>query len=86
MLISAIAYAEDLTVTDDEYQAQIDEYINEYGITKDQLNAYYTSEDIIFSILVTKVEDWLVDNSVRLDEPEETDSSADSASDASSAD
>lgn len=64
MLISAIANAENLTVTDSEYQDQINEYVNQYNISDEQLNQYYTSDDIIFSILVVKVQNWLLENSI----------------------
>ncbi len=70
MTVSAIAYAENLNVTDEEYQAQIDTYINKYNISENELGNYYKSEDIIFSILTEKVQNWLIDNSVKLDSPE----------------
>lgn len=70
MAISAIAYAENLNVTDEEYQNQLKKYQDEYNVTIDQLNKYYTSEDIIFAILLTKVQDWIVNNSVQVDSPE----------------
>lgn len=72
MTISAIAYKEGLTVTDKEYQNQIKEYTEEYNITTEELSKYYVSNDIIYSILITKVYDWLLDNSVKLDNPETT--------------
>ena len=70
MAISAIAYAENLNVTDEEYQNQLKKYQDEYNISIDQLNKYYTSEDIIFSILLTKVQDWIINNSTQVDSPD----------------
>lgn len=70
MTVSAIAHAENLNVTDNEYQKQIDTYMNKYNISENELGNYYKSEDIIFSIITEKVQNWLIKNSVKLDSPE----------------
>lgn len=69
MLISTIAHAENIVVTDEEYQSQCQEYMNQYNISAKELSQYYTSEDIIYSKLIIKLYDWLLDNSVKSDNP-----------------
>lgn len=69
MLISAIAYNENLNVTDEEYQNQIKTYMDDYHISLLDLNTYYTAEDIVYSLLILKVQNFLVDNGKQLDSP-----------------
>ena len=83
MAIGALADKEQLGVTDEEYQAQIKKY-KDNGITDEQLNQYYSSEDIIFSILLIKTQKWIVENSIKLDAPEESSETAKTESSATS--
>ena len=62
MLVSAMAKAQGLAVTEKEYKDQIDLYKTTYNVSVDDLNKYYKSEDIIFSILIMKIKDWCLAN------------------------
>lgn len=79
MIISAITYKENLNVTDEEYQEQIKKYLDTYHISQLDLSSYYTAEDIVYSLLVIKVQDFLVSKGKRLDSPPETTSADTSA-------
>lgn len=84
MIISAIAYNENLNVTDEEYQEQIKTYVNLYGISREQLSTYYTAEDIVYSLLIVKLQDFLIKNGKQLDTPPAETADAASTTDSSS--
>lgn len=81
MIISAIAVEEGITVTDEEAEAKVKEYLEQTGISdKETLKQTYGYEDIdfYFDVLDDKVLDFLVENAVEV-EATETDATEEDA-------
>ena len=69
MTICEIARAEGIKVTDEEYQNQIQIYKDKYGLTTEGITQAYTSQDIVNSILILKIQDWLLANNTKSTTP-----------------
>ena len=75
--------AEGLTVTDEEYQAEIQTYIDDYGYEdEEEIMEYYTEEeirsDLLYSKLMTNLLNYtnVVESSTSSEAAEETDTAA----------
>ena len=62
MVIRQIAFNEKLSITDDEYKAQVKDTASQNGIEEADLGNYFSSKDIIQSMTVSKVQKWLLEN------------------------
>lgn len=65
MVLNYIARAEKITVTNAEYQAGAEEYASYYGLTSvEELEAFFSPEEIKQNLLFDKVLEFLADNAV----------------------
>lgn len=67
MTICQIAREEGIEVTDEEYQNQIKTYMDNYNLSEADISKTYTSQDIVNSILILKVQDWLLEHNTKTD-------------------
>ena len=59
MIIEAIAEKEKIEVTDEEYQKEVDYYMETYDIkTKEEFEKQYSKEDVMSNVLYYKVVEW----------------------------
>ena len=60
MVLYSIAAAEDMTITDEEYQSEMEELVNDSGMSEEFITSYYGGENYIReSMLFTKVIEYL---------------------------
>ena len=65
MIIVAIAAAENIDVTEEEYEARKKELMDSYSITDDNtFNQYYAKEDVYYVVLAEKVSDYVYEHAV----------------------
>ena len=65
MIIVAIAAAENIDVTEEEYEARKKELMDSYSITDDNtFNQYYAKEDVYYVVLADKVSDYVYEHAV----------------------
>ncbi len=71
MVVCAIAKAEGITIDADEEEAYIEEVAESYGVTADEVEEAYSSEEIMYYTLAEKVMNFLMDNAVQVESTEE---------------
>ncbi len=67
MVVCAIAKAEGITIDADEEDAYVEEVAESYGVTADEVEETYSSEEIMYYTLAEKVMDFLMDNAVQVE-------------------
>lgn len=83
MVLYCIADKEGITVSSEETDAMVEEYMTTYSVkTKDEVYDYFGDDYFEVSILSQKVRDFLMENAVQVDSTEE-DASTEEATDAS---
>lgn len=83
MVLYCIADKEGITVSSEETDAMVEEYMTTYSVkTKDEVYDYFGDDYFEVSILSQKVRDFLMENAVQVDSTEE-DASIEEATDAS---
>jgi trigger factor len=70
MVVCAIAKAEGIVVDSDEVDAYVNETAEANGTTAEQLEASYSSEDLMYYALADKVMDFLMENGVKTESTE----------------
>ena len=71
LILEAVAKAENLTVSDSEFDKEIEEISSHYGMEKDKILSMVKKEDIEKDLLVRKAVDFLRDNAVAQEISEE---------------
>ncbi len=67
MVVCAIAKAEGITIDADEEDAYVEEVAESYGVTADEVEETYSSEEIMYYTLAEKVMNFLMDNAVQVE-------------------
>ena len=86
--LKAIAEAEDIELTDEEYEANCEEFAENYGYDSvEKFKAAYTEDEIRLSALEDKVLEFLSDNATIVEKSEdETEASSEASTEAASED
>ncbi len=71
MVVCAIAKAEGITIDSDEEDAYIAELAESNGVTSDDIEEAYSSEDLMYYTLADKVMDFLMENGTQIESTEE---------------
>lgn len=73
MVDMAVAEAEGMTITEEEYQELLPDYLSMYGFDSEEtLRKYETKKRTKEQMLITKVEDFLVDQAVIINQPDDS--------------
>ncbi|MDD6325507.1 MAG: trigger factor [Lachnospiraceae bacterium] len=88
LYLKAIAEAEDIELTDEEYEAKCEEFAENYGYDSvEKFKAAYTEDEIRLSALEDKVLEFLSDNATIVEKSEdETEASSEASTEAASED
>ncbi len=62
LIIYAIAAANDISVTDEEYKTYLADFAEQYGVTEEYVLQYYTEQDLREQILIEELIDFLNEN------------------------
>jgi trigger factor len=65
LIITAVAQAEKMEATEDEYKEAVTNYITSYGVeTEEDLLKQVTKDEIMDSVVMKKAYDYIIDNAV----------------------